>query len=180
MRKLLIAAAFAALTTTAAATAASAAPQPATVVVVDIQAVLDQSTAAKDLKTQLEAKRNEYQKQITAKEDSLKKSVEDLQKQKTVLSKDDLAKKQKAFDDEVEKVRKDVQAKRLSLDNAYKKAVGDIQATVQKIIEEMATSQKFNLAIPTSQLIFANKDMDITKDVAAKLNQRLPKITLKF
>ena len=177
MRKFLVASLFAILST---ATAANAAPMQAKVVVVDIQQVLETSTAAKDLKTQLETKRQEYQKQITTKEDSLKKEEADLVKQKTVLSAADMDKKKKSFVDEVEKVRNDVQAKRLSLDNAYKKAVGDIQANVQKIIEEMATAQGFNLAIPTSQLIYAQKDMDITKDVAAKLNARLPKVTLKF
>ncbi len=175
MRKFLIAALFAIISTSA-----NAAPMQAKVVVVDIQKVLEGSSAAKDLKTQLEAKRTEYQKQISAKEDALKKQEAELAKQKTVLSAADLEKKKKSFVDEVEKVRKDVQTKRLSLDNAYKKAVTDIQATVQKIIEEMATAQGFNLAIPTSQLIYAQKDMDITKDVAAKLNQRLPKVTLKF
>ena len=175
MRKLLIAAIFAVLSTTA-----SAAPQQAKVVVVDIQQVLDSSTAAKDLKVQLEAKRKEYQKQISAKEDTLKKSVAELQKQKAVLSKEDFAKKGKEFDAEVEKVRKDVQNKRLSLDKAYKKAIGDIQTAVQKIIEEMSVSQGFNMAIPTSQLIYAQKDMDISKEVTAKLNQRLPKVAMKF
>ena len=175
MRKFLIAALFAIISS-----GASAAPQQAKVVVVDIQQVLESSTAAKDLKTQLEAKRQEYQKQITAKEDALKNQETELSKQKTVLSAADLEKKKKSFVDEVEKVRKDVQNKRLSLDSAYKKAVGDIQTNVQKIIEEMATAQGFNLAIPTSQLIYAQKDMDITKDVAAKLNQRLPKVALKF
>jgi outer membrane protein len=176
MRKFLIAALFAILSTTT----ANAAPMQAKVVVVDIQAVLEGSTAAKDLKTQLEAKRKEYQKQISAKEEALKKSDAELVKQKAVLSAADLEKKKKSFVDEVEKVRKDVQNKRLSLDSAYKKAVGDIQSNVQKIIEEMATSQGFNIAIPTSQLIYAQKDMDITKDVTAKLNQRLPKVALKF
>lgn len=160
--------------------AASAAPMDAKVVVVDIQDVLAGSTAAKDLKVQLEAKRKEYQKQITAKEEALKKQEAELVKQKTILAKDELTKKQKAFVDEVEKVRKDVQNKRQSLDTAYKKAVGDIQASVQKIIEEMSATQGFNIAIPTSQLIFANKNMDITKDVTAKLNQKLPKVALKF
>lgn len=175
MKKLILA-----LILTLSPLAALAAPMDAKVVVVDIQEVLAASTAAKDLKTQLEAKRKDYQKQISAKEDALKKQEAELVKQKTVLAKEELTKKQKAFVDEVEKVRKDVQNKRQSLDNAYKKAVGDIQATVQKIIEEMATTQGFNMAIPTSQLIYANKSMDITKDVTAKLNQRLPKVALKF
>jgi len=113
---------------------ATAAPMEAKVVVVDIQEVLDKSTAAKGLKTQLEAKRKEYQNQISAKEASLKKQEADLAKQKSVLSKEELAKKQKAFIDQVNAVRKDVQQKRVSLDNAYKKAVAEIQSNVQKII----------------------------------------------
>ena len=36
------------------------------------------------------------------------------------------------------------------------------------------------MAIPTSQLVFANPAMDVTKDVTAKLNAKLPKVALKF
>jgi outer membrane protein len=168
MRKLLIAAM---ISLPLAATAAEAAPAPAAapaatsaqvakVVVVDIQQVLNQSNAAKDLKKQLEAKRKEYQSQISAKEATLKKTEADLIKQKNVLNKDDFAKKQQAFAQEVEKVRKDVQQKRISLDTAYKKAVGEIQASVQKIIEEMAGAQGFNMAIPTSCLLYTSDAAD--------------------
>ncbi|PIR32152.1 MAG: hypothetical protein COV36_05075 [Alphaproteobacteria bacterium CG11_big_fil_rev_8_21_14_0_20_44_7] len=163
-----------------AAPAYSAEIQSPKIVVVDIQRILNESTAAKDLSKQIEEKRDQYQSQITAEENSLKKKEEDLVKQKNILSKDALAAKQKEFINDVNEVRKGIQEKKLKLDNAYKKSLGNIQQEVSKIIEEMAAEQGFNIAMPTSQLVFANADLDISSEVLKKLNSSLPKTSLKF
>lgn len=168
---------------TAAAQAADAAPAalPAVkVAVVDIQRIMKDSLAAKDLKAQLEAKRNQYQAEIKAKEDKLKKEEEDLAKQKSVLAKDALTAKQKAFVDDINAVRKDVQDKRVKLDNGYKNALNEIQKVVQGIIDDLAKEKGFNLAIPNSQLVYAHRDFDISDEVLKRLDAKLPKVALKF
>lgn len=151
----------------------------AKIVVVDIQRIMRDSLAAKDLKSQLESRRNQYQSEIKSKEDKLKKEEEDLAKQKNVLAKDALAAKQKAFVNDINAVRKDVQDKRVKLDTAYKAALNDIQDAVQSIINDLAKEKGFNLAIPTSQLVFAHKDFDISDEVLKRLDAKLPKVSLK-
>ncbi len=163
----------------AAAAPAASAPQPK-IAVVDIQRIMKDSLAAKDLKAQLESQRNQYQADIKTKEDKLKKEEEDLAKQKNVLAKDALTAKQKAFVDDINAVRKDVQEKRVKLDNGYKNALNEIQKVVQDIINDLAKEKGFNLAIPTSQLVFAHKDFDISDEVLNRLNKKLPKLSQTY
>lgn len=182
LKKILPAIALAAVVTFSAFSPAQAADAKAEpkVVVVDIQRIMRDSLAAKDLKTQLESQRNSYQSDIKNKEDKLKKEEDDLGKQKNVLSKDALTQKQKSFVDEINNVRKDVEEKRVKLDNAYKQALNEIQSAVQDIINDMAKEQGFNLAIPTSQLVYADKSFDVSDEVLKRLDKKLPKVSLKF
>ena len=159
------------------ATSAHAADQK--IVVVDIQRIMRDSLAAKDLKTQLDAQKQQYQGEVDAKQDKLKKERDDLEKQKAILAKDALAQKEKSFLDEYKADQKDVQEKQVAYDNAYKSAVEVIQKNVQDIINGMATEQSFTLALPTSTLIYADKTLDITEEVLKRLDKKLPKVQLK-
>lgn len=150
------------------------------IVVVDIKRIMKESSAALDANSQLEKKRKEYQSQITSEENKLKQAEEDLVKQKNILSKEAMSKKQKEFIDKINNVRSDVQKKKINLDNAYKNALNDIQSSVVSIIEELSEEQGFNMAVPTSQLIYADKDMDISAEVLKRLNKKLPKAKIKF
>jgi Skp family chaperone for outer membrane proteins len=152
----------------------------AKVAVINMQKIMDESTAAKDLQAQLEAKRSSYQASIKAKEEKLRKEEEDLVKQKNILAKDALEQKQKEFIAEINKVRKEVQDKRVALDNAYKQALNELNKAILQIVSDMAEEKGFNLAFPHSALVYASSDFDITADVITQLNKKLPKVTLKF
>lgn len=150
------------------------------VAVVNVQKILAESSAAKDLQTQLEKQRDQYQAQIKTQEEKLKKEEAELVKQKGVLTKEAFEQKQKDFVNQINTVRKDVQDKRVKLDTAYKQALSTINQTMQGIINDLAEEKDFNLAFPASGLIYAPKEFDITDEVLKRLNSKLPKVALKF
>jgi len=152
----------------------------AKIAVVDITKIMSESTAIKGANTALQAKRDEYQKQITAEETKLKQAEEDLAKQKGILSKEALSEKQKQFIDQVNKARKDVEVRKGKLDRAHRDALVKVQVAIRDIVTALASEKGFNIALPTEPLIFASPDLDITADVSKKLNEKLPKVELKF
>lgn len=165
------------LTASFTANAEIAAPK---IVVVDINKIMNDSKAAKNLNSQLEAKRKEFQSQIDAQEKKLKAAEQDLIKQKSVLSKDALEQKQKQFVADLNKARKDVAEKKTKLENAYRASLNTIQQNLQSVIDKMAAEQGFNIAIPSSQLIYANKGLDVTAEALKRLDTKLPSIALKL
>ncbi len=177
----IILATFIAVSANSPAQGADTAPATAPkIVVVDIQRIMRDSLAAKDLKTQLESKKNQYQADLKGKSDKLKKEKDDLEKQQSVLSKDALTQKVKNLNSEFKSAQDDANEKSVRFENAEKGASRDILAAVQEIINDLAKEQNFNIAIPTSQLLFAHKDLDITNEVLTRLDKKLPKLTLKF
>ncbi|MGE4314328.1 MAG: OmpH family outer membrane protein, partial [Pseudobdellovibrionaceae bacterium] len=68
------------------------------IVVVDVQRLESVSKAAKSLESQLKAKRDAFQKELAAEEKSLRAEREAIVKDQNKMSKDELEKKAKAFE----------------------------------------------------------------------------------
>ena len=150
------------------------------IAVVNIQQVMKDSTAAKSVREQLEAKQKAFQSEITKKEESLQNEDKELAKQQKVLSKEAFAEKAKAFRAKATEVQKEVQSKKALLDAAFERSLGDIQKSVNEVIAELAKEKGFKLAVPTSQILYSDSDMDISADVLKRLNKKLPKVDVKF
>lgn len=155
------------------AAAVTASPK---IVVVNVQEVMRNSKAAKSMMEQLEKKRSSYEAEFSKQQSDLKKTRQDIEKQKGVLSQDALGKKQKEFEATATKAVKKMTERKQAMEKAYAKALGEIQKNLQGIIEDMAKAQGFTVAIPTSQLIYADKSMDITDEIIKKLDDKLPKV----
>lgn len=150
------------------------------IVVVNIQQIMRDATAAKSVREQLESKQKSFQADITKKEEELQKEDQELAKKQSVLSKEAFAEKAKAFRSKATEVQKEVQAKKALLDNAFERALNDIQKAVNEIITEMAKEKGFTLALPSSQVLYADDKMDVSKEVLDRLNKKLPKLDVKF
>ena len=148
------------------------------IVVVDIQQVLEESTAAKDVKDQIKIKRDKYQLEITAEEDNLRKAEKKLSEQRSVLSQAAFDQKTEEFKEKLIIVQRDVQEKRANLDALLTNSLGKIQKVVFEIIEDISKDQEFDIAIPTSQILYASDKLNITTEVLKRLNKEMPSIKI--
>lgn len=146
------------------------------VAVVDIQKIVQESTATKDIQKQIEKKKNEFQASINKQEESLMKQDQELSKQKASLSADKFEEKRKEFKTKVAQTQRDVQKKRAQLESAYADALAKVQKSVLEIIKGMASDKGFTLALPSSQVLYYHGTMDISDEVLEKLNKQLPKV----
>lgn len=150
------------------------------IAVVDIQQVMKESTAAKNVREQLESKQKTFQAAITKKEETLQKEDQELGKQKSVLSKEAFEEKARAFRAKATDVQKDVQSKKALLDSAFEHSLNDIQKVVTEIISDIAKEKGFLLAVPSSQILYADGGLNISNEVLERLNKKLPKLDVKF
>lgn len=166
------------ITVTALAAASVAQAADTKIAVVDVQQIVRNSLAAKDIAAQMEKKRLAYQSEITKQEEDLKKKDQDLSKQRGVLAPDAFDQKVKEFKTQAAEVQRTVQQRRSELDHAYGNALAVIQKGVYDIISKLSEERGFAIAIPTSQILFAKKDLDISDEVLKRLNVQLPKVTV--
>jgi outer membrane protein len=160
------------------------APLPAaqnlTVMVVDVQALLQESKAAKMVRGQIEQKRAEYTKEISREEEMLRSERDALQRQQASLSPDALNRKGREFQQKVNALDLSVQAKRQALEKSNNDALSQIQQQMLKIIADIAKQRKANLVLQRSDLVLFDRVFDVTDEVMQKLDEQMPVLTVNF
>jgi outer membrane protein len=164
----------------AATPAAPASPATLSVVVVDVQALLQNSKAAKMVRQQIEGKRAEYAKDISHQEEELRKERDTLQRQQASLSPEQLNVKGREFQGKVNELDRDVQAKRQALERSNADALQKIQEVMVKIITDIAKNRKANLVFQRSELVLFDQGFDVTDEVLTKLDEQMPTMTVNF
>jgi outer membrane protein len=163
---------------------APAAPPAATpsltVMVVDVQALLQNSKAAKMVRGQIEQKRNEYTKEISHQEETLRAERDALQKQQATLSPDALNQKGRDFQQKVNDLERNVQGKRQALEKSNGEALSKIQEEMLKIIADIAKQRKSNLVFQRADLVLFDQAFDVTDEVLQKLDEQMPALTVNF
>ncbi|HUC10697.1 MAG TPA: OmpH family outer membrane protein [Stellaceae bacterium] len=156
------------------------AAQNITVMVVDVQALLQNSKAAKMVRSQMEAKRNEYTNEISHAEEVLRAERDALQRQQASLSPEALNKKAREFQQKVNDLDRDVQSKRAALEKSNNEALTRIQQTMLKIIADIARQRRANLVLQRTDLVLFDQSFDVTDQVMQKLDEELPVLTVNF
>jgi Skp family chaperone for outer membrane proteins len=160
--------------------AAAPSPQSLTVLVVDVQALLQNSKAAKMVRGQIEQKRAEYTKEISHDEETLRAERDALQRQQGSMSADALNKKGREFQQKVNDLDKSVQSKRQALEKSNNEALQKIQEVMLKIITDITKTRKANLVFQRSDLVLFDQGFDVTDEVLQKLDEQLPTLTVNF
>lgn len=153
---------------------------PAVIGIVEVQAIMREATAAKSLQGQIEARRTQYQIEISAEEERLRGMEQELARQRSILSPEAYAKRRRDFEGDVAAVQRTVVDRRRELDQAYAGGVRVLQIEVTKIIEEIATKKGITLVLPQAQTLYVDKELRISREVLKRLDERLPDVKLEF
>lgn len=157
-----------------------AAAQHLSVMVVDVQALLQNSKAAKMVRSQIESKRTEYTKEIAHQEELLRQERDKLQQQQASLTPAVLNQRGRAFKQKVDELDRNVQSKREALEKSNNAALAKIQQSMLKIIADIAKQRKANLVLQRSELVLFDRSFDVTDEVLQKLDEQMPSLTVDF
>jgi outer membrane protein len=160
--------------------ASPAGPTALSILVVDVQSLLQNSKSAKMVRQQIEGKRAEYAKEISQEEQHLRQERDALQRQQSSLSAEQLNQKGREFQQKVNELDKSVQGKRQALERSNAEALEKIQGAMLKIITELAKDRKANLVFQRSELVLFDQAFDVTDEVLHKLDEQLPTLTVNF
>ena len=146
--------------------------------VIDYQRVLREAAAARSIRDQIEARRLVYQEEISREEQRLHEADKAFAKQRSVLSPEAFAEKRREFEQEVAEVQRLVQERRRELDRLSGAALDQVKHVLIEIVTNLAEERGFNLVLPSSELLFFARALDLTEEVLAELDARLPEVQL--
>jgi len=162
------------------AASASAAFAAELIAIVDTQKIYENSTAVKQIRDQIDKKAEEFKKDSADKEAYFKKKYDDLEKQKSVLKKDEFEQKNNDLAKEFGEAQKKVQDSRNVLDKAYVDAMQKVEVTFNAIVKGEANKKGAKVVLHKMQTIYSDPNLDVTDPVLTELNKQMPKATVNF
>jgi Skp family chaperone for outer membrane proteins len=148
------------------------------IIIVDVQQILRDSLVAKNIQGQMNDRTDRYTKEVSAQENELRRTQDELERQRTVLSPDAFNTKMRDFQQRYDALDHGVQVTRQALQQAYNDAMTKVENTALQIISDIASERKANLVITKAAVLFEAPGLDITQDVIHRLDEKLPSVPL--
>jgi Skp family chaperone for outer membrane proteins len=162
---------------------AQTAPPPPTVpviVVADINQILRDAKAAKDVQGQIDKEMVAYSREVSAQETELQKMRADLERQRSTLSADAFSAKTQQYQQRFDALDRNVQVRRQALQQSFTDAMGKVETTALDIIAEIAAERKANMVLTRAAVLFEAGGLDITAEVVKRLDTKLPALAVNL
>lgn len=150
-----------------------------TALVVDVQRILDESEAAKGVQKQLNQQRARFQAETEKEENQLRQAEQDLGKSHDRLSAEIYGEREQQLRQRFISVERHVDVRRKMLDQSFTDAMNVVRDKLLAIVQEIAREKDVKLVLVKQQILWADKPLDVTDDVLARLNKLLPQVTVK-
>jgi Skp family chaperone for outer membrane proteins len=148
--------------------------------IIDVEQIIKESSAMRDIQSKIEKKQDEYQKQVAKKQDELESEQKRIEGKKNVLSKDAFQKETDAFEKKLDDLKTFVDRKQNSLKKASMEAMSKVNDKVKDIISDIAKEKDLDVITPASQTLYYKDELDVTEEVLKRLNKKIVKVDVKF
>ncbi|MCB9989165.1 MAG: OmpH family outer membrane protein [Rhodospirillales bacterium] len=148
------------------------------VAIVNVQTILMNSLAAKDIQRQIEAYQKSSQAEFSKKEAELQAVGKALDDKRKDISTEQFDTEKLAFDKKVMEARRAVQERKQAFAEATAKASGVLQKEILKIVEGLSKEKDFDLVLTGQGIVWSEPSLDITADVMKKLDASLSAVKL--
>lgn len=153
---------------------------PVSVVVVDFQGVARASKAAKAIGSQIDQRREVYQKRFGDLERKLREEEQALTQQRAILSQDAFQTKFKEFQDRVAQVQRQAQESNRVLQQAFQKSMEQVNEALIKVISDIAEETKTDIVLHKRAIVIGHKRLDISQEALKRLDERLPAVKVEL
>jgi Skp family chaperone for outer membrane proteins len=148
------------------------------VLVVDMQEVRQRSSAVQDVRTQIQDRREAYEAELTELERTLQQDQRDLLERRSEMSSEDYNAAVQKLDSRLTEARRSMRATKANLDRLFNRGMLEIDRVIVSVAEEIAVGRNARLVLPKAGVLLVRNDLEVTEDVIAEVNERLPELDL--
>ena len=150
-----------------------------TIAMVDVDKILSDSKAAKSLQTQIQSKKESFQKEFSAKEKELKATETSLLAEQGKISAEEFNKKRKAYEEKIIETQKLFKKSRNSLDEGLNRSMMELRKNIVEAAAKIADDKGYDIVLTRESVLLAEKSLDITDDVLKALDASVSEIKLQ-
>lgn len=151
---------------------------PLNIAIVNIDKILGTAAAPKSILAQIKQIRDTYRQEVQKEEEALRQANQELAQKQSLLSPEAFKEERRKFEQNVLAVQKKVQQKNLSLQNAKQDAQNQVQSALRDVVLEISKEKGYTLVLRRNQTVIVADPLDITDQVIAALDKKLPKVTV--
>ena len=146
------------------------------IAVINMQVILSQSTAAIEVRANVEKLQNQYGDQIKKEEEQLRIQQENLQSQRSIMSAEAFSEAEASFRKNVDSLQKKVAEFNRKLEEMMSTGIQSVQKVAIRRLTEIARDEGYAIIMDTSAVVIAAEQINLTQKVIEKLNATLPSI----
>ena len=149
------------------------------IVFIDMNFILNNSLAGKDLKMQLEKKNKKIKTKLKNYQNEINQKKEKILAQKNVLSVEEYENKLKEIQSEVVKINKLMSQEDKNLIKFKKKIEKEYFKNLNPIIEQYSINNSIGIILNKKDLLMAKNTLDITKEIFNLFNETIDKLIVE-
>ncbi len=158
------------------AVAQSDGPVAKGIAVLDIDAIRRDAASIRSVREQVTKFRDGFQVEVDKEEKALRTANQDLAKKQSLLAPEAFAAERAKFEQRVVEVQRLVQRRRAELEKVQDAAMVQIEQALNEIVATMARDRGYSVVLRRNQTVVVDVKLDITKDVLAAIDKRLPTV----
>ena len=148
-------------------------------VYIDFKLILNTSDAGKKAQTYLRQKLDKGMKELQKKEKNLIEEEKKIIQQKKIISNDEYKKKVDGLRKKASSLQNERKTLLETVSKERSKARSILLKNLNPIIKDYMVEKKLRMVLDKKSLLLADENLDITKDILVKLNNKLKSIDLK-
>ena len=148
------------------------------IVYVDINKIINESTAGKKITKELEILNNNNIKKFKNEEKKLADEEKKIVQQKNVLSNEEYQKKVNILKKKIIGFKKDINTSKKKIDNKKIKATTKILDVLNPILSEYSSKNSISLIIQKKNIVIGKSELDITDKILVLLNSKAKSIKI--
>ena len=148
------------------------------IVYLDVEKIMQESTAGKSIIAQLKKKRESSISKFKKREKDILEKEKKLISQKNILSKEDFEKKLKDLRNDISNYQKDRNKSSNEIKKSRVNASTKLISKLTPILEEYSKKNSIRIIVQKKNIVMGKKEDDITKDILELINQKVKSIKI--
>lgn len=144
----------------------------------DFKLILNESVAGKKAQNFLKSKLDKGFKDINSKQDKIVDEEKKIIQQKKVISSEEYKKKISKLRSDVSSLQKQRNTLLQSVATQRSKAKAELLKALNPIVKDYMKERKIRMVVDKKNVLLADENLDITKDIIGLLNKKLKSINL--
>ncbi len=145
------------------------------IAIVNVEKIVQNSVAFKELNGELEKEKNLFQTKIKQKEIELNSKKEEIDSKSSLLSQETLQKKVLDFQNEVLKFQEEIKNKEIELQGKLSKGLNKLTEEINNIVNTLLKEDNFknySMVINSAALLKYDEKNDISMEILKRLNKK--------